>query len=314
MPLFIELVDMHPDELRLIYRHYPQIYIHDKASLAGQAAEAAGIQGAFWPMHDALFDRQQEWAELELDAFMDWLIATAEDLGLDRTRFEDDLVSGRYEQIMLDSYAEAVSLGVPWTPFLLINGQPYTIETTLNNLEQAVRLALLQTRTYTEYPLMEIDSQGEYITHLHLSIGEVVIQLLPESAPLAVNSFVFLAKEGWFDGNIFYRVQPGHSVESGDPSALGYGGPGYHFPTEIDPALDFDTPGMLALSSLGPNTNGSRFFINLKPLPELEGTRTIFGRVISGLELLDALRARDPIEDLLVPAEAVIQYVEIEAR
>ncbi len=314
MPLFMQLVDLHPDEVRLIYRHYPLIHIHDKASLAGQAAEAAGAQGAFWLMHDALFDRQTEWADLELDAFMDWLIATAEELELDRVRFEDDLVSGRYEQIMLEAYAEAVSLGVPWTPFLLINGQPYTIETTLINLEQAVRLAWLQTRTYTEYPPMEIDIQGEYIAHLHLSIGEVVIQLLPESAPLAVNSFVFLAGEGWFDGNTFYRVLPGHYVESGDPSALGYGGPGYHFITEIDPDLDFDEPGMLALSSLGPNTNGSRFIISLKSLPELEGTRTIFGRVISGLDLLHSLQARDPIEDLLAPAEAVIQSVEIEAR
>ena len=113
--------------------------------------------------------------------------------GISIVRFEDDLVSGQFEQIVLEAYAEAVSLGVPWTPFLLINGQPYTIETTLINLEQAVRLAWLQTRTYTEYPPMEIDIQGEYIAHLHLSIGEVVIQLLPESAPLAVNSFVFLA-------------------------------------------------------------------------------------------------------------------------
>jgi cyclophilin family peptidyl-prolyl cis-trans isomerase/protein-disulfide isomerase len=314
MPLFMQLVDLHPDELRLIYRHYPQINIHDKASLAGQAAEAAGAQGAFWLMHDALFDRQQEWIHLEPEAFVPWLTAAAEDLGLDQVRFESDLVSSRYEQLMLDAYAEAVALSIPWTPFLLINGRPFTIETTLNNLEQAVRLALLETRTYTEYPPMQIDIQGEYIARLRLSIGEVVIQLLPASAPLAVNSFVFLAGEGWFDGNIFYRVQPGQYVESGDPSALGFGGPGYYFRTEIDPALNFDNPGMIALSSLGPNTNGSRFFITLKPLPELEGTRTIFGRVISGLELLDSLQARDPIDDLLVPAETVIQSVEIEER
>ena len=314
MPLLAQLLELHPEELRLAYRHYPLLDIHDKASLAGQAAEAAGAQGAFWSMHDALFDRQQEWIDLESSAFMTWLISIAEELGLDRIAFEDDLTNGEYEQLILDAHAEAVALSIPWTPFMLINGQPYTIETTLNNLEQAVRLALLDTQKYTEYPPMQIDLEREYIAHIHLTIGEVVIQLLPTSAPLAVNNFVFLAGEGWFNGNIFYLVRPGQYVECGDPSALGYGDPGYHFQTEIDPSLDFGNPGMLAMSSLGPNTNGSRFFISLKPLPHLEGTRTIFGIVLSGLELLNSLQIRDPIADLMIPPETVILSVDIEVR
>jgi cyclophilin family peptidyl-prolyl cis-trans isomerase len=314
MPLLAQLLELHPDELRLIYRHYPLLAIHDKASLAGQAAEAAGAQGAFWLMHDVLFTRHREWIDLEPSAFTTWLISAAEDLELDLVTFEDDLDSQKYEQLMLDAHAEAVALSIPWTPFLLINGQPFTIETTLTNLEQAVRLALLETQKYSEYPSMQIDLEREYIAHMRLTIGEVVIQLLPASAPLAVNNFVFLAREGWFNDNLFYRVRPGQYVESGDPSALGYGDPGYHFQTEIDPTLTFDSPGMIAMSSLGPNTNGSRFFITLKPLPQLEGTRTIFGRVISGLELLHSLQIRDPIADLMVPPEAVIQSIEIEVR
>lgn len=313
-PVLAQLLEMHPEDLRFSFRHFPLISRHDKASLAGQAAEAAGSQDAFWPMHDLLYDRYQQWVNLDPDGFMDWLVAAAGDLALDTTSFEDDLRSGRYAQLMQDAYREALSIGIPGTPFILINGQPFPIDPTLQNLEQRIRLALLETQRYDGYPAMLIDQDAEYLALLHLSIGEVVIRLLPESAPLAVNSFVFLAREGWFDGNAIYLVQPGRYIESGDPSALGYGDPGYHFNTEIDPSLSFDASGLVAMSSSGPDTNGSRFLITLNPLPQLDGTRTIFGQVELGLELLRSLQARDPIEDFLLPAEAVILSVEIEEQ
>ena len=313
-PVLAQLLEMHPEDLRLSFRHFPLMGRHDKASLAGQAAEAAGVQEAFWPMHDLLYDRFQQWVNLDPDDFMDWLVAAAGDLALDTTSFEDDLRSGRYAQHMQDAYSEALSIGIPGTPFILINGQPSLIDPTLQNLEQRIRLALLETQRYDEYPAMLIDQDAEYLALLHLSIGEVVIRLLPESAPLAVNSFVFLAREGWFDGNAIYRVLPGRYIESGDPSALGNGDPGYHFNTEIDPSLSFDTSGLVAMSSSGPDTNGSRFLITLNPLPQLDGTRTIFGQVERGLELLRSLQARDPIEDFLLPPEAVILSIEIEEQ
>lgn len=313
-PVLAQLLELHPDDLHLSFRHLPLIPIHDKASLAGQAAEAAGAQGEFWPMHDTLFARFQEWTSLEPAQFMQWLIETAGDLELDTARFEDDLRSGRYAQQMDDAYNEAFRIGVPGTPFIQINGQPFLIEPSLLNLEQGIRLHLLETQRYEEYPPMLLEQGVEYFAHLRLSIGEVTIRLLPESAPLAVNGFVFLARDGWFDGNYIYRVQPGQFVESGDPSALGYGNPGYHFETEIDPSLSFDAPGMVAMSSTGPHTNGSRFFITLRPLPQLDGSRTIFGHVIEGLDLLRSLQPRDPIEDLFIPPEAVIQSVEVEQR
>ena len=312
--MLAQLLEMHPEDLRLSLLHYPLMGIHDKASLAGQAAEAAGVQGAFWPMHDLLFDRQPEWSNLEPAAFPDWLITAAGDLDLDTTLFEEDLRGGRFAQRMQDAYDEAYRMGIPGTPFIVINGQRFMIEPSLLNLEQHVRLALLETQRYDEYPPITIQAATEYLAHIHLSIGEVVIQLFPESAPIAVNSFIFLAREGWFDGNAIYRVQPGRYVESGDPSGLGYGDPGYHFYNEIDPTLSFDAPGVVAMSSMGPSTNGSRFIITLGPLPELDGSRTIFGQVLQGLELMNSLQARDPAEDLLLPPEAIIQYVEIEER
>jgi cyclophilin family peptidyl-prolyl cis-trans isomerase len=118
---------------------------------------------------------------------------------------------------------------------------------------------------------------------------------------MAVNSFVFLARQGWFDGSIFHRVLPGNLAETGDPSGTGLGGPGYFFATELDPALTFGEAGVVALSSAGMGTNGSQFFISLAPLPQFDGTRTIFGRWSRGLGDPAGLRRRDPLFDLWSP-------------
>ena len=159
---------------------------------------------------------------------------------------------------------------------------------------------------------MEIDPTHGYTAFLELDQGEVVLQLLPQAAPAAVNSFIFLARQGWFDGMTFFRVEPGALVETGDPSDTGFGDPGYHLPDEIDPAWTFDEAGVAALSSVGPGSGGSRFFISLQPLPLLNGSRTIFGRVVEGLDLLGDLPARDPALDLLSPDAVVIRRVRIE--
>jgi cyclophilin family peptidyl-prolyl cis-trans isomerase len=161
---------------------------------------------------------------------------------------------------------------------------------------------------------MLIDPEATYRATLQLDRGEIVIDLFPASAPMAVNSFVFLAGQGWFDGCIFHRVLPGTLAETGDPSGTGLGGPGYFFATEIDPALTFEEAGVVALTSAGLGTNGSQFFITLAPLPQLNGTRSVFGRVASGLEILQGLARRDPLFNLLNPPGATILRVTIEER
>ena len=182
------------------------------------------------------------------------------------------------------------------------------------DLEAALRLELLSFRMYESPPEMAIDPDAAYLVHMQLNIGEVVLQLFPKSAPMAVNSFVFLAENGWLDGNPFHRVVPGKYVQTGDPTGTGLGGPGYFLPDEIDPDLDFNQAGVAALTSTGPNTNGSQFFITLSPLPEFNGARTIFGRVVKGLDLLPDLEGRDPLEDLLTPPQAYIESIRIEVK
>jgi cyclophilin family peptidyl-prolyl cis-trans isomerase len=129
----------------------------------------------------------------------------------------------------------------------------------------------------------------------------VVLQLYPEKAPQAVNNFVFLTRSGWYDAITFYRVLPGERAVTGDPSETGLGNPGYLFETEIVPGLSFSQAGMLAMDNDGPSTNGSRFFITLGPAPQLDGQYTIFGQVLSGLEILTELTARNPQPGIVLP-------------
>jgi cyclophilin family peptidyl-prolyl cis-trans isomerase len=197
-------------------------------------------------------------------------------------------------------------------PFIYFNELWYRLPITLDNLEASIRLELLIPRQYESYPPFTIDIQSDYIAYVEIPQGEIVIQLYPQYAPLAVNSFIFLAEQGWFDNNLIYQVEQGVWIESGDPSGTGWGGPGYVFETEVHPSLNFDSAGMVALVSQGLGTNGSQFFITLSPQPTLNGTHTIFGRVIDGLDYLQNLENRSALEDLLVEPEAVIHSITIE--
>ena len=308
----IAVADRHTDDVQLIFRHFPILPEFDKDSLAGQAAEAAGRQGLFWEMVRFLTTNYPEWSVLPPEGFRRWLGEHAASMGLDGAAFAADLDSGRFAPLMVGAFQEGSDSGIPGVPTVFLNRVPVRLSLTPLNLEAAVRLELLAGRQFEAVPPMAIDPAAGYTAYLELDEGEVIVQLFPREAPEAVNSFVFLAREGWYDGAGLFRVEPGVLVESGDPSETGFGDAGYHLPDEIGPRWDFDEPGMLALSSAGPGSGGSRFFITLTPLPLLNGSRTIFGRVVEGLELLRRLPGRDPALDLLTPSEAVIRRVRIE--
>ena len=123
--------------------------------------------------------------------------------------------------------------------------------------------------------------------------GEFVIQLHPDKAPITVNSFVFLAREGYFDGVTFHRVLEGFMAQGGDPTGTGAGGPGYQFVNE-DTDLSFDKPGVVAMANAGRDTNGSQFFITFVPTAYLNGGYTIFGQVTEGMDVVNGITRRDP--------------------
>ncbi len=297
-------------DVRIVYRHFPLISIHDKAALAAQAAEAAGAQGQFWEMHDILFEKQAEWSGLSVPEFTDWLEKEAEGLGLDREKFMADLTSHTNQELAQKAWDEGVAIGLPGTPFLLINGRPYNGPRDYINLEAIVKMIKLEERQFTICPPMTIDPTKQYLATIKTEKGDIVIELFPDVAPVAVNSFVFLANNDWFDGVTFHRVIPGFVAQAGDPSGTGFGGPGYAFDNEIAPDLRFDQPGVVGMANSGPGSNGSQFFITLGPAPHLDGSYTIFGRVIEGMDVVNRLTPRDPQQDpTLPPGDLIIDVI-----
>lgn len=150
-------------------------------------------------------------------------------------------------------------------------------------------------KQYDAPPAISIDITKKYTATIEMEKGgEIVIELFADKAPVTVNNFVFLAREGFYDGITFHRVLEGFMAQGGDPTGTGSGGPGYSFEDEFSDDLVFDRAGLLAMANSGPNTNGSQFFITFAPTLHLNGLHTIFGQVIEGMDVVSSLTPRDP--------------------
>ena len=134
----------------------------------------------------------------------------------------------------------------------------------------------------------------KYKARMDTEKGTMVIELFADKAPKTVNNFVFLAREGFYDGLIFHRVINDFMAQGGDPTGSGSGGPGYRFADEFHPSLKHDKPGVLSMANAGPGTNGSQFFITHVPTPWLDNKHSIFGQVVEGMDVLMSIPARDP--------------------
>ncbi|MGD0612217.1 MAG: peptidylprolyl isomerase [Anaerolineales bacterium] len=149
-------------------------------------------------------------------------------------------------------------------------------------------------KQWNKAPEMALDPQKKYTATLSTDKGDITLELFADKAPRTVNNFVFLARQGFYDGTIFHRVIADFIAQGGDPDGRGTGGPGYRFADEFHPSLKHDKPGVLSMANAGPGTNGSQFFITHVPTPWLDGKHTVFGQVISGMDVLLAIPARDP--------------------
>lgn len=166
---------------------------------------------------------------------------------------------------------------------------------------------------YDSPPPMTIDASKQYFATVKMAKGgEFVIQLFPDKAPITVNNFVFLAREGYYDGTTFHRVLSDFMAQGGDPTGTGGGGPGYIFQNE-DSDLTFDKEGVVAMANAGRDTNGSQFFITFGPQEYLNGGYTIFGQVIEGMDVVTDIRLRDPQQNPNYVGDA-IESVTIEEK
>lgn len=308
-----ELLKNH-DDLRFVFRPLPLIGILDKSDKAVLAALAADEQGQFWAMYDLLFTKHTEWAALSAVEFNSWVAEQSSSVGIDRDRLTAAINADKTTARMMSMYEAAKQSSIPAVPLVLINGniqQSYVLD--YQNMSDTIGLIALGQKQFTNCPPFNIDASKQYIATIETDKGDIVIGLFPDKAPLAVNSFVFLAREGWFDGVTFHRVIPGFAAQTGDPSGTGRGNPGYLFNNEISD-LQFDKPGLVGMANSGPDTNGSQFFITFAPAVHLNGGYTIFGRVLSGLDVAEQLTPRDPEQDTLLPPGDKIIKVTIEEK
>ena len=142
-------------------------------------------------------------------------------------------------------------------------------------------------------PEMQIDESKSYSVSMETNKGTIEIDLFTADAPRTVNNFVFLAREGFYDGVKFHRVIPDFMIQGGDPTGSGMGGPGYRFEDEFDGNPNKHETGSLSMANAGPNTNGSQFFICHGPQPHLDGRHTVFGKVTNGQDIVDAIEGGD---------------------
>jgi peptidylprolyl isomerase len=165
---------------------------------------------------------------------------------------------------------------------------------------------LVGTKQYSAAPPMLIDVTKQYLATVKLAKGgEFVIQLYPDKAPITVNSFVFLARQGYYDGVTFHRVIEGFMAQTGDPTGTGSGTPGYSFANEAND-LAFDKAGVVAMANTGqPISNGSQFFIMFGPYSLNESDYTIFGQVISGMDVVNGITRRDPTQNPTFTGDAI---------
>ena len=155
-------------------------------------------------------------------------------------------------------------------------------------------------KQYDTPPEMAIEPNKKYTAIMELEKGEdITIELFAKEAPNTVNNFVFLAREGFYDGGTFHRVIPDFMAQAGDPTGTGTGGPGYRFDDEFHPSRRHDTPGVLSMANAGSpggmGTNGSQFFITFVPTPHLDNKHSVFGKVTEGLDTVLAITVRDPM-------------------
>jgi peptidyl-prolyl cis-trans isomerase B (cyclophilin B) len=155
-------------------------------------------------------------------------------------------------------------------------------------------------KQYSAPPDMQIDATKKYSAKFETTRGDIVVELFANDAPKTVNNFVSLARDQFYDGTVFHRVIADFMIQGGDPTGTGRGGPGYRFEDETKGNPNRHERGVLSMANAGPNTNGSQFFITHVPCDWLDGKHTVFGKVQSGLDVVDSVKQGDTLKSVTI--------------
>lgn len=299
------------DTVRIIFRHFPLNTIHDKAQITSQALEAASMQGKFWEYHDLLYEKQGEWSGIAVADVNAILKTYAQDLGLDASQFEADLSSDQVVARVNRDTASAELLQLSGTPTMFLNGRPIDPSAFLQEnitqliMEYAVqRKAVLAAAGNAKHsfssPEQVTEEGASYVLTVKTSKGNIALRLDPKLAPVNVNSTVFLAQKGYYDGvPIDQSVTDLGLVLFGDATLEQ--NPGYTCGMEMPAAGSFGKGGVVALLNLGQN-NLSQLIVTYSATQQLESQFTVIGEVISGLDVAQLLRAAEGT----MPADQII--------
>jgi cyclophilin family peptidyl-prolyl cis-trans isomerase/protein-disulfide isomerase len=305
------LIEKYPDDVRLVYRPLPLDSLHPTAPLAAYAAESAGMQGKFWEMYDAIFLNREVLSSLTAEEFTEWLKTTAADIGMDVDQFAADIASEDVINKITTAQQTMFEAGVSSTPTVLVNGRP------VGNWQSAylsnfIEVMKAEKDMVTECPPFVIDQDKEYTATITTEKGDLVLELYPEAAPLAVNSFVYLAREGFYNDVTFHRVYHNFMAQTGDPTGTGWSGAGYQYREEIVPELTYDEAYMVGVArGQAEGSSGSQFFITYVPYPSLNGGYTIFGKLIDGIDVFEQITERDADNNPDAPEGDKIISIEI---
>ena len=303
-PILQTLLDENPT-VRLVYRHFP-LDFHQHAYITAEAAEAAGAQGKFWEMHNLLFDQAAEWSVLSEVEVRSLMSVYAEKLDLDIEAFDAALDNGTYTEKIQAQYEESLEVGLPGTPSFLFDNVLFPSDIGLSSQGMKSFMEILQNKDeifFDAPPELIVTADDTYEAVISTSKGDLRVNLLPESAPTMVNSFVFLANEQWYDGSEFFFVRDNFVAVTGDPTNSTVGYPGYYCAGEEQGT--FDRAGLVGMLSNG------QFFITLgSDALQLDGQFALIGQVVEGLAVLDELN-RVVVGDPAAPVPDVLKSVEI---
>ena len=309
-----QLFEENPNDVRIVTRPFPIFVVNDKSAYATLDVEAAAEQGKFWELNDLLFAQQANWINLSVDDFNQWVVTQVSALGMNVEQFKTD----RARKDIVDKVQQAWDAGqkikLPGTPIVVINGDLYQGPRDYTSLNDISHLIILGKRQFATCPPFTIKPSTQYIATLHTEKGDITLELFGDKTPITVNSFIFLAQHGWYDNITFHRVMPKLFAQTGDPSGTGKGNPGYYLVTEILPTLMFNKPGMVAMVNSGPNTSGGQFFITYAPTTQFNGKYTIFGQVLTGMDVLQLLTPRDAQAGTNTPPGDKLTNITIEEK
>jgi cyclophilin family peptidyl-prolyl cis-trans isomerase/protein-disulfide isomerase len=309
-----QLFEENPDKIRLVSRPFPIYLVNDKSAYATLDVEAAAEQGKFWELNDLLFAQQANWVNLSVDDFNQWMLAQVASLGMDVEKFKADRARDDIINKVQKAWDDAQKIKLPGTPMVVINGDLYQGPRDYTSLNDISQLIILGERQFKACPPFTVKMNKQYIATLHTAKGDVTIELFADKTPVTVNSFIYLAQQGWYDNITFHRVIPTLFAQTGDPSGTGKGNPGYYVITEILPSLTFNRPGMVAMVNSGPDTSGGQFFITYAPATQFDGKYTIFGQVLTGMDVLQSLTPRDAQPGANTPPGDALLNITIEEK